>query len=110
MIIAPCSNDGLPYSQTNINHKPAEDEVSRVLSNQEIHRTICSMTAALFVNRYLSVGDALVIELSDSLESQPNEAPVGPTVLDLKYVSAFETRAGDVQQLNLGPNVDQEID
>ena len=68
------------------------------------------MTTALFASRYLSVGDALVIKLSDSLESLPNEAPVGPTILDLKYVYASETRARDVQQLNPRPNVDQEID
>ena len=68
------------------------------------------MTATLFVSRDLSVGDSLVIELSDYSESQPNETPVGPTILDLKYVSASETRARDVQQLNPRPNVDQEID
>ena len=68
------------------------------------------MTTALFTSRYLSVGDAPVIELSDSSESWPNEALVGPTILDLKYVFASETNAGGVQQLNLGPNVDQEID
>ena len=81
-----------------------------MLSNRSIHRTTHSITSALFTSRYLSVGDALVIKLSDSLESLPNEAPVGPTILDLKYVFASETRAEDVQQLNPGPNVDQEID
>ena len=48
--------------------------------------------------------------MSNSPKSRPNETPVGPTVLHLKYVSASETRAGDVQRLNPGPNVDQEID
>ena len=60
VIITPCSNDGLPYSQTNINHKPAEDEVSRVPSNRAIRRTTNSMTTVLFASRYLSVGDALL--------------------------------------------------
>ena len=68
------------------------------------------MTTAFFSRRDLSVGDAPVIELSDSLESRPNEAPVGPTILDLKYVSISETNAGGVQQVNPGLNVDQEID
>ena len=65
------------------------------------------MTAALFASRDLSVGDAPVIELSDSSESQPNEAPVDPTILDLKYISVFETNVGGVQQVNPGLNVDQ---
>ena len=52
------------------------------------------MTAVLFASRDLSVGNAPLIELSDSSESQPNEAPVGPTILDLKYVSVSKTNAG----------------
>ena len=67
------------------------------------------MTTVLFASRYLSVWDDPFIELSNYSESRPNESPIGPIVLDLKYVSASETRAGDVQQLNPGPNVDQEI-
>ena len=110
MITAPYPNDGLPYSQKNVSHKSAEDEVSRVLSNLAIHRTTRSMTAMLFASRDLSIWDAPVIELSNSSESHSNEAPIGPIVLDLKYVSASKTRVGDVQQLNPGPNVDQEID
>ena len=110
MIIAPCPNDGLPYSQINVSHKPAEDEVSRVLSNQAIRQTTHSMMAAFFARRDLSVGDGHVIELSDSSESRPNEAPVGPTILDLKYVSVSENNAGGVQQVNPGFNVDHEID
>ena len=68
------------------------------------------MMVILFVSRDLSRGDDPVVELNDSSESRLNETPVGPTVLDLKYVSTSETRAGDVQQLNPGPNVDEEID
>ena len=67
------------------------------------------MMATIFASRDLSIGDSPVIELSNYSESQPNEAPVGPTILDLKYISASETRVGDVQQLNIWPNVDQEI-
>ena len=65
------------------------------------------MTAVLFVSRYLVAGDAPFIELGDSSESRLNETQVGPTVLDLKYVFAYETRAGDVQRLSPGPNVGQ---
>ena len=36
MITAPFPNDGLPYSQKNISHKPVKDEVSKVLSNWAI--------------------------------------------------------------------------
>ena len=90
--------------------KPVEDEVSRVLSNGEILWTTRSKVVALFASRDLNAGDAPVNELSDCSESRPNEAPVGTTILDLKYVSAAETRAKDVQQLNHGPDVDQEID
>ena len=68
------------------------------------------MTTTLFASRYLSVGDAPIIELSDSSYSQPKEALVGPTIIDLKYVSVSETNAGGVQQLNPGLSVDQEID
>ena len=64
----------------------------------------------LFVGRDMSVGDAPVIELSDYLGSRPNEALVVPTILDLKYVSIFETNTGGVEQVNSGFNVDQEID
>ena len=68
------------------------------------------MTAAFFTRRDLSVGDAPVIEVSDSSEPHPNPAPIGPTILDLKYVSVFETNAIEVQQVNPGFDVDQEID
>ena len=52
------------------------------------------MMAMFFARRDLSVGDAPVIELSDSSESRPNEAPVGPTIPDLKYVSVSKTNVG----------------
>ena len=52
------------------------------------------MTAAFFSRRDLSVGDA----------------PIGPTILDLKYVSVSETNVVGVQQVNPGFNVDQDID
>ena len=68
------------------------------------------MTTAFFSRRDLSVGDALVIELSDSSEPRPNLAPIGPTIPDLKYVSVFETNVVGVQQVNPGCDVDQEID
>ena len=51
-----------------------------------------------------------VIELSDSSEPHPNQAPIGPTILELKYVSVSETNIGGVQQVNHGLDVDQEID
>ena len=68
------------------------------------------MTAAFFTRRDLSVGDAPVIEVSDSSEPHPNPAPIGPTILDLKYVSVFETNVVSVHQVNPGCDVDQEID
>ena len=52
------------------------------------------MMAAFFARRDLSVGDTPVIELSDSLEYRTNEALVGPTVLDMKYVSVSKTNVG----------------
>ena len=107
MVVSPYPNDGLTYPQINVSHKQTEYEFSRVLSNREIHRTTHSMMSVLFASRDLSIGDSPIIELSDSSESHPNESPVGPTVLDLNYIYAFETRAGDVQQLNPRPNVDQ---
>ena len=67
------------------------------------------MTVVLFARRDLSVGDAPVIEVSDSLEPHPNPSPIGPTILDLKYVSVSETNVVDVQQVNPGCDVDQEI-
>ena len=91
VITTPCPNDGLPHSQTNISKKPTEDQVSRVLSNQVIRRTTHSMTVAFFARRYLSVGDAPAIDLSDYSKHCPNQAPIGPTILELKYVYVSET-------------------
>ena len=68
------------------------------------------MTATFFARRDLSVGDAPVIEVSDSSEPRPNPSPIGPTILDLKYVSVFETNVVSVQQVNPGCDVDQQID
>ena len=102
MITVPCPNEDLPHSQINISQKSTEDQISRVLSNQAICRTTHSMTVAFFARRDLSVGDAPVIEVSDSSEPRPNPAPFGPTIMDLKYVSASETNVVGVQQVNPG--------
>ena len=51
------------------------------------------MMVMFFARRALSVGDALVIQLSDSSEPRPNQAQIGSTILDLKYVSIFEANA-----------------
>ena len=59
------------------------------MSNLAIRKTTHSMTAALLARRSLSIGDISVIEVSDSSELLPNPVPIGPTILDLKYVSAF---------------------
>ena len=110
VITSPYLNDDIAHSQTYISKKPAEDQISRVLSNQAIRQTTRSMMATFFARRDLSVGDAPVIELSDSSEPHPNQALIGPTILDLKYVSISETNIGSVQQVNPGFDVDQEID
>ena len=68
------------------------------------------MTTAFFARRDLSVGDAPIIEVSDSSEPHPNPAPIGATILDLEYVSISETNVIGVQQVNHGCDVDQEID
>ena len=109
-ITVPCPSEGLPHSQVKISQKLAEDQISRVLSNQAIRRTTRSMTATLFTRRNLSIGDVPVIEVSDSLEPPPNPAPIGPTFLDLKYVSVCENNVVDIQQVNHEGDVDQEID
>ena len=66
------------------------------------------MTAALLSNRNLSVGDISVIEVSDSSYVRPHPAPIGPSVLDLKYVSISANKVVDSQQENR--EGDQEID
>ena len=68
------------------------------------------MTVALFAERNLRVGDISVIEVSDSLEPRPNPVPIGPTVLDLKYVSASRNEVVDSQQINHEHDINQEID
>ena len=68
------------------------------------------MTAALFSRRDLSIGDVPIIEVSDSSETHPNPAPIGPTVLHLKYVSVSENNVVGIQQVNHGCDVGQEID
>ena len=68
------------------------------------------MTTALFARRDLSIGSVPVIEVSDSSEPHPNPALIGPTFLDLKYVSDSENNVVDIQQVNHEGDVDQEID
>ena len=67
------------------------------------------MTATLFARRNLSIGDVPVIEVSDSLQPHPNLAPIGPTFLDLKYVSLSGNNVLDIRQVNHKCDVDQEI-
>ena len=110
VIIPLCPNEGIPHSQTNISQKPAEDQISRVLSDQAIRRTTRSMIATLFAKRKMSIGDVPVIEVSDSSEPHPNPALIGQTFLDLKYVSDSENNVVDIQQVNHEGDVDQEID
>ena len=73
-----------------------------------IRRTTRSMTTALLARRNLSVGDISVIEVSDSLDVRPHPAPIGPYMLDLKYVSISADKAVDSQQVNCEGS--QEID
>ena len=80
------------------------------MSNRVIRRTTRSTIAALFSRRNLRVGDISVIEVSDSSELHPNPVPIGPTVLDLKYVSASGNEVVDSQQINHEHDIDQEID
>ena len=107
-ITIPYQNKIFPHSQANISQKPAEDQISRVLSDQAIRRTTRSMIATLFAKRKMSIGDVPVIEVSDSSEPRPNPAPIGPTFLDLKYVSVSGNNVVDIQQVN--HECDQEID
>ena len=73
-----------------------------------IRRTTRNMTAALLAKKNLSVGDFPVIELSDSSDVRPNPSPIGPSVLDLKYVSISADKVVDIQQVNCEGS--QEID
>ena len=86
----------------------AENQTSSAMSKPDIRRTTRSMTAALLSRRNLSVGDVLVIELSDSLDVRPNPSPIGPSMLDIKYVSISVDKVVDSQQVNLEGS--QEID
>ena len=53
------------------------------------------MTVALLARRNLSIGDVSVIEMSDSSAVRPNPSPIGPSMLDLKYVSIFVDKEVD---------------
>ena len=86
----------------------AEDQTSRAMSNPAIRRTTRSMIAALLARRNLSLGDISVIEVSDSLDVRTNPAPIGPSVLDLKYVYVSANEVVNNQQVN--HEGDQEID
>ena len=82
--------------------KQTEDEyqTSHAMSNRAIRRTTRSMTTALLARRNLSIGDIPVVEVSDSSKVRPNSAPIGPSVLDLKYVSVSTIEVVDSQQVN----------
>ena len=58
------------------------------------------MTTAFLARRNLSVGDISVIEVSDNSDVQPHLAPIGPSVLDLTYISVFANKVVDSQQVN----------
>ena len=85
-----------------------ENQTSSVMSNPAIRRTTHSMTVALLSRRNLSVGDISVIEVSGSSDIRPHLVPIGPSVLDLKYVSISTNKGVDSQQEN--HEDDQEID
>ena len=78
------------------------------MSNRAIHRTTRNMKATLLARRNLSIGDISVVEVSDSSKVRPNPVPIGPSVLDLKYVSVSANEVVDSQQVN--HECDQEID
>ena len=58
------------------------------------------MTATFLGRINLSIGDISVVEVSDSSKICPNPVPIGPSVLDLKYVSVSVDEAIDSQQVN----------
>ena len=68
------------------------------------------MTTSLFSRRDLSIGDTPIIEVSDSSEPRHNLVPIGPTFMDLKYVSASGNDVVGIQQMNRECDMDQEID
>ena len=73
----------------------AKNQTSSAMSNPAIRRTTRSMTATLLSRRNLSVGDISVIEVSDSSDVRPHPAPIGPFVLDIKYVSISANKVVD---------------
>ena len=75
----------------------AENQTSSAMRKPAIRRTTRSMTTTLLAKRNLSVGDVSVIELSDSSDVRPHPTPIGPSVLDLKYVSIFADKEVDSQ-------------
>ena len=78
------------------------------MSNLAIRRTTRDIIAALLARRNLSVEDISFIEVSDSSDVWPHPAPIGPSVLDLKYVSISANKVFDSQQEKCEGN--QEID
>ena len=66
------------------------------------------MIATLLAKRNLNIGDVSVVDLSDSLDIRPSPDPIGPSMLDLKYVSIFADKVVDSQQVNREGS--QEID
>ena len=87
----------------------AEDQTSRVMSNQAIRRTTHSMTVALLARRNLSIGDIPIIKVSDSSAPRPSLVPFCPAFLDLKYVSLSRDNVDGTQQVNheCGKEIDQ---
>ena len=77
-----------------------ENQTSSAMSKPAIRRTTCSMTTTLLARRNLSVGDVSVIELSDSSDVYILNTPIGPSMLDLKYVSISVDKVVDSQQVN----------
>ena len=86
----------------------AENQTSSAMSNLAIRRTTHSMTAALLAKRNLSIGDISFIEVSESSYVRQHPSPIGPSVLDLKYVSISADKVVDSQQVNREGS--QEID
>ena len=78
-----------------MNQTEAEDQTCHAMSNLTIRRTTRSMIADLLARRNLSVGDISVIEVSDSSDVRPHPAPIGPFVLDIKYVSISANKVVD---------------
>ena len=103
-----CQDKSSSHTQLNTKQTKAENQTSSAMSKLTIRRTTRSMTAALLARRNLSIGDVSVIELSDSSDVRPNPTTIGPSMLDLKYVSIFADKEVDSQQVNREDS--QEID